>query len=128
MPINHEIVNNRYVVFHSEGVLTAAEVDHANDWLYSKFPELARFQIWDHSALVEIIADTADWENMAAQDQAATESLSSIVIALVGTTDLVYGLLRMYEAFADHDSIQTKVFRDLSSAENWIRKKIEQSC
>lgn len=68
MPIEHHIVQGRYIVFHALGTVTG----------------------------------------------------SQLVVALVAPEDLLYGLSRMWQAFADDEAIQSQIFRDFSSAEIWL--------
>lgn len=44
------------------------------------------------------------------------ESRSAIVVS----EDLAYGLARMFEAYADESSIETRIFRDMEAARSWL--------
>lgn len=49
-----------------------------------------------------------------------------IVLAIVGESDIVYGLARMYQVFVDEASWKVKVFRDLEAAKAWINEQTGQ--
>lgn len=49
-----------------------------------------------------------------------------IVLAIVGESDVVYGLARMYQVFVDEASWKVKVFRDLEAAKAWINEQTRQ--
>jgi hypothetical protein len=40
--------------------------------------------------------------------------------AIVVSTDVDYGLARMYQAYAESTSIETNIFRDLEDARRWL--------
>ena len=128
MPIEHSIAHGQYIVFRATGVVLGAEIIQANEWLYSEFPHkaLARFQLWDFSATTQIIVDIDKISAIAEQDKQAVQSLSQIVGALVAPTDLIYGLSRMWQAFADDEAIISHIFRDSASAEAWMLATIAQ--
>jgi hypothetical protein len=41
-------------------------------------------------------------------------------VAIVASTDLFYGLSRMYEAFREPSALQIRVFRELGEARAWL--------
>lgn len=47
------------------------------------------------------------------------DRIGSSRTAIVVSSDVAYGLSRMYQAFADDTSIQTRIFRDIDEAERW---------
>lgn len=126
MPIEHRIAHGQYIAFRATGAITGPEILAANRWLYTEFPDsdLARFQLWDFSEATIIQVNIDRIPAMAGQDKQAVQSLSQLVIACVAPDDLIYGLSRMWQAFADDEAIDTQVFRDLRSAEAWMLAKI----
>lgn len=128
MPIEHRIAHGQYILFNVTGVATGAEIMRANQWLYTEFPDsdLARFQIWDFSTATQIVVDVEKIQAMAGQDKQAAQALSQLVVACVAPDDLIYGLSRMWQAFADDEAIDAHVFRDSKSAEVWMLAKIAQ--
>ena len=124
MPIDHEIVDNRYILFRGHGRVTGSEIMGSNQWLYTELEnrDIAKFQIFDSSAVTDIKIDTADIRQLAEQDRSALKSLSRIAIAIVAPADIQYGLSRMWQAFShtDEGNLQTGVFRDMQQAENWL--------
>lgn len=122
MPIEHSIAHEKYIVFRAVGVVTGSDIIEANEWLYSEFHNegLAEFQLWDFSAATQIIVDTEKIQTMAHQDRQAAQTLSQLAVAVVAPGDLIYGLSRMWQAFADDEAIQSHVFRDVGEAEIWL--------
>ena len=43
--------------------------------------------------------------------------------AIVATRDLLYGMLRMFEVFAESKFESTRVFRDAEQARSWLRSE-----
>ncbi len=128
MPIEYHIAHGQYLIFNATDTVTGDEILKANEWLYSEFLEddLARFQLWDFSAATEIRVDIDKIRKMAEQDKRAAQSLAKLVVACVAPDDLIYGLSRMWQAFADDAAIDAHVFRDHQSAEAWMLAKIAQ--
>ena len=126
MPIEHHIVQGKYIVFQATSTVTGAEIIAANEWLYTEpqNEEAAKFQLWDFSATTQIVVDIGMIEKMASQDKQAAQTISRIVAALVAPEDLIYGLSRMWQAFADDEAIQSQIFRDFHSAEVWLRSQM----
>ena len=126
MPIEHSIAHRKYIVFRATGAVTGADIIEANRWLYTEFQDndVAKFQLWDFSTATQIVVDIEMNPVMAEQDKQAVQKLSRLVIACVAPGDLIFGLTRMLQAFADNEAIQSHVFRDLVSAENWIHSKM----
>ena len=50
-----------------------------------------------------------------------------IIVAIVGESDVVYGLARMYQAFVDEASWKVEVFRDMEAAKAWINEQTRES-
>ena len=108
-------------------MITGAEIIEANRWLYREIPnnDAAKFQLWDFSTATQVLIDTAEIQLMAQEDKQVAQSLSPMVTACVAPDDLMYGLARMWEAYVEDDAIESHVFRDFASAEQWIRFRIE---
>ena len=126
MPIEHHIAQGRYIVFRAMGAVTGSEIIEANQWLYagSQNEGPAKFQLWDFSATTQINVDIGLIEKMAAQDKQAAQTISQLFVALVAPEDLIYGLSRMWQAFADDEAIESKIFRDFGNAEIWLRSQM----
>ena len=61
---------------------------------------------------------------IAEQDIAATKINPNIIVALISSSDLQYGMSRVYHALVGDNGFLTEVFRDRKTAEEWIEKKI----
>ena len=51
------------------------------------------------------------------------ESPGGSRLAIVATSDLPYGLVRMYAVFVDETNIETHAFHDMDKAIAWLKRK-----
>ena len=63
---------------------------------------------------------------IAEQDKAASKTNPNIIVSLISTTDLQYGISRMYQAYVGDSGFLTEIFRDRKSAEEWIEKQFKK--
>ena len=79
----------------------------------------------DFSASIRAEISEAQVRAIAERDRAAAAVNPTMVMAVVGRQDLVYGLGRMWETMLETAPIETRVFRDRAEAEQWIATKVE---
>ena len=121
MPISVQIIGDKYTVLNCEEEVCVDDFVKANKYIYSKVDErIARYQIVDLTHTTSLVLSTEDIERIANQDKNAKISIGPLAIAVVAAKDLDYGLSRMWEAYADTSGIQTMVFKDLVTSEEWI--------
>ena len=126
MPIQIKYIDGGFgVEFIGSGVVTGADIIEANKEIYSNenFSK-QRYQIVDRTNCIEFLVTTEEIQKIAEQDKAAAKTNPNIIIALISTTDLQYGLSRMYEAYVGDSGFLTEVFRDRKSAEEWIENRL----
>jgi hypothetical protein len=113
------------VFFDCTGVVTTAEVDDANREIYSeeRLPRL-RYQLVDYSKVEGFDISPEDTRRHAKMDKEAAEKNPRFVIAVVGPSDLAYGVTRMWQAFTDEAALPSAIFRTIPEAEGWIEKTL----
>lgn len=123
MPIDITYRDDGGVVLKGRGVLSGDDVSKANKVLYEtpdKIRALA-YQLCDYSE-TEGLEMTSEWvARLAAEDKRAAGLNPSMLIAVVGKTELAYGLLRMWQVYAEPPALKTAVFRSVREAMDWIR-------
>ena len=103
------------------GVVTGTEIIRANEGMYGKAPPGTHHrQLLDYSEVERFDVDNEEVRRIAEQDLSAAANHSSIRIAVVGLRDQVFGLARMWEVYVEGANIETKVFRSLSAAREWL--------
>ena len=129
MPIQIKYIQGGVgVEFIGSGVLTGADIIEANKEIYSSENLLRqRYQIVDRTKCTEFRVSNEEIQIIAEQDKAAARTNPNIIIALISTTDLQYGISRMYEGHVGDSGFLTEVFRDRKSAEEWIEKQLAKS-
>jgi hypothetical protein len=109
------------VVMTGVGTVTMQELWAANVEVYS-FANVhrQRYQLVDCTRVEGFDITLLDIRRLAAQDRAAAAANPNLIIAVVGVTDVIYGLGRMWEALVGGEGPRTRVFRTIDDAEAWI--------
>jgi hypothetical protein len=125
MPVEVTRLEDGGLLIRGRGVVTGAELIEANTEIYSS-PETTasvRYQLVDLSDVERGVADPAEIQQLAEQDQSAAALNPTMVIAIVGSGDVPYGLARMWEAYVA-ERFPTRVFRRREEAEAWLAAKV----
>ena len=102
------------VIFHSKPTLNAVKA--ATDEFYEKAPYEKR--LWDLSGL-----DLSTKEIIAIARHRRPVTAKPSKIALLGSNDLAYGVLRQFVAHSAPESSPTQVFRNEKEAIAWLNKE-----
>ncbi len=103
------------------GKITSNEIMDANTELINH-PEFESFnyQLWIFDPVEDFVLRTNDLQRMAEQDKKASEKNSNIKVAIFSSSQLVFGLGRMYEAIYGEGPWEIMIFYNLDEAEKWI--------
>ena len=126
MPIEIKVTEDGVgVEFIVSGVLTGAEIIEANKQIYgdSNFTNL-KYQLLDRTACTDFQVSSDEVQDIAEQEIAAARTNPEMVVAFVSTSDLQYGVSRMYQAYVDDKGFETELFRDRQSAQEWINARV----
>ena len=128
MPVEIKYIDNGIgVEFFGTGVVNGTDVIEANKMIYSNenFPK-QRYQIVDRINITKYQVTNDEIRKIAEQDKAAAKINPNIIIALISTTDLQYGISRMYSSYVGDSGFLTELFRDRNSAEKWIKQQLQK--
>ena len=129
MPIQIKYIDGGLgVEFFGSGVVTGTDIIEANKEIYgNELFSRQRYQIVDRTNCTEFRVSNDEIRIIAEQDKAAVKTNPNIIIALISTSDLQYGMSRMYQAHVGENGFLTEIFRDRESAEEWIKSQLKQS-
>jgi hypothetical protein len=129
MPIEIKFVGAGLgVEFIAKDLVTGAEIIEANKRVYRhKTLSKLRYQLIDRTNCTEYQVSNEEIEKIAAQDTEAAMNNPDIIEAFVATTDLQYGITRMYQALVGEHGFQTGLYRDRASAQKWLEDQLAQS-
>ena len=114
------------VEFIGSGIVTGADIISANKEIYrNENFSRQRYQIVDRTKCTEYRVSHEEIRIIAEQDKAASKTNPNIIVSLISTTDLQYGLSRMYLAHVGDSGFLTEIFRDRKSAEEWIEEQLK---
>ena len=113
------------VVLSLSGVITSKEIlDAGNDLRNHHDFELRKYALWIFQSVEDIKISTVDIRRIAEQDIEASKVNPGIKVGVVSDTAHVFGLGRMYEAFAAESQWETMVFYSLKDAQEWIMSSV----
>ena len=129
MPIELKYVDDGAgVEFIATGLVTGAEIIAANNRLYGHeaFSKL-RYQLIDRTHCTDFHVSNEDIEAIAAQEIEAAATNPSMIVAFVSTTDLQYGITRMYQAHVGDRGFLNGLFRNRDTALAWLQDQLAKS-
>ena len=129
MPIQIKYIDGGFgVEFIGSGVVTGVDIIEANKEIYGQENfSRQRYQIVDRTNCKEFRVNNDEIRIIAEQDKAAAKTNPNIIIALISTSDLQYGISKMYQAHVGENGFLTEIFRYRESAEEWIKNQLKQS-
>lgn len=106
-----------------QGELTADDVLAVKR---SLFAEPQRLKVVTHALIrldgvTRFAATAAEIQAIADIDAQLARLLPGMIVAVVAPTDVLFGMARMWEGFADATGWRIAVFRSLAEAQDWIR-------
>jgi len=114
------------VVLKFSGILSWKDIHDANEKIYATSEKIRsiHYQIADFTDVERTDITSAQVRKLAEQDANAARINPDMILAIVGSDDLIYGLARMWEAYASDASFEKAVFRYLDDAKKWINQKV----
>ena len=109
----------------ASGIVTGEEIIKAQEEIYNEENlQKQKYQIIDRTHCTEYQVSSEDIERISDIDNRASEVNSYIIIAVVSSTPLQYGMTRMWQAYIKEDRFVTKIFADRKSADEWIELQL----
>ena len=109
----------------ASGIVTGEEIIKAQEEVYNEENlQKQKYQIIDRTHCTEYQVSSEDIERISDIDNRASEVNSYIIIAVVSSTPLQYGMTRMWQAYIKEDRFMTKIFSDRKSADEWIKLQL----
>jgi hypothetical protein len=109
----------------ASGVVNGEEIISAHDEIYSEENlKKQKYQIIDRTHCAEYNVSAKKVKRIAELDKAAARSNQDIIIAMIASSQLQFGISRMWEIHAEESQFVTKVFRDRKSADEWIKERL----
>jgi hypothetical protein len=120
------IDDGRGMIHTGEGVLTGEDLIAGSMRLRAEMKRGGRveYAMSDLSAVTEMRATPDDLRQLAEAQLVTAQILPKALAAVVAPHDHVFGMARMWEAYADATGWETRVFRDRASADRWLEEQI----
>jgi hypothetical protein len=118
--------HDKGIVLLYSGVLTGEELIAVNRSLVTERSGGLRYAIVDLSAVDELLISVADIRATIKDDKLLSGIAEpGMLVAIAAPQDLGFGLARMWEAFAGHETKwRIAVFRSIDDASLWIQKSL----
>ena len=106
-------------------VINVNDLKNIKDSLYTDNHSIKNihYQILDYRQAQDLDLSHEDIWQIALQDKAALQINSHMLIAVVCTKDVIYGLSRMWSAYTETSPLNTGVFRDFEAAQDWVMQR-----
>ena len=117
------------VVLRGSGLLTDQELLDANREAYASEAAVRamRYQICDFLAVERAQLSGATIETIARMDARAAAINPNIPLAVVAEAKLMYGLSRIWGAYAGAAKLESSVFQNMEEAQAWLRERVQVS-
>ena len=110
------------------GTVTGEEIITAHKEIYNdENLRKQKYQIIDRTHCTKYQVSSEEVEEISDIDNRASEINPNIIIAIISTTSLQYGISRMWQAYIKDDRFVTKIFQDRTSADEWIKTQLDMS-
>ena len=110
----------------ASGIVTGEEVIEAHKEIYNEENfKKRKYKIVDRTDCTKYQVYFEDIEKIAEMDDEASRINPNLMIAVISTTPLQYGMTRMWQACMKNNVFITKNFPNRTSADNWINSYIE---
>lgn len=125
------------VVFHDDGgasivgngIVNGQEIYDAAEDVYvsenSTTP--VKYLIGDFSQVETFDLNQSDVRRLAAHDAAAIRENPALLIAVIGASDVGFGLSRMWNATMENSVSNASVFRNMDEARTWIAQHLDDA-
>jgi hypothetical protein len=128
MPLQVQYLDQgRGVVFTATGMLTGEEFVRTNAEILSRdlVAEPYLYGLFDFDGVEAVSVSANDIREVASRNVAESVKMPKLVVAVHATSNLTYGLARMWEILVEQSGWTTSVFRDRSEAVAWLKKEVE---
>lgn len=128
MPMSLAYVGDGGVIARGEGVVTGRDLKKLNEIVYASPEDIKKisYQICDLTRVSELNISSSDVRELSMQDKQASQLNPNMLVALVAEKDVVFGFSRMWEALSDDSPYESKVFRRMEDAHQWIRERLQE--
>jgi len=115
----------RKLLLRATGKLTASDISSNQAALEQQKDALLNLQtcLLDFTEVSAMSLTADEIQQLAERDKQLARLLPPITIAVAAPTDVVFGLTRMWEVFAEGTRWQTRVFRSRTEAEAWLQSQ-----
>ena len=130
MPASNQLVDDGLgIITTCSGVLTSDEFLAAVIDRYEPPAQLLklRFVLTDHLAVEKFELSIDVVKEVGRISLGCAEINPHICLVGVSTSDLGYGLMRVWRGYADQIPWRSRIFRARDEAEAWIRRKVDSS-
>ena len=112
----------------ASGIVTGKDIIEANKEIYTQ-EKLHRFRykIIDRTSCTDYQVTPSEIQVIANHDKEASIINPKMLVALISSTDLQYGMSRMYQAYTDDAGFTSKLFKDRKSAIDWIEEQLKDT-
>lgn len=127
MPVDINYLDNGIgIEIIASGIVTGTDIIKAHEKIYNQ-ENLSRqkYQIIDRTHCTNYQVYAEEIEIIAELDNKASEKNPNIIIAVVSSTSLQFGMTRMWQAYLKENRFNTKIFSNRKKADAWIKSRLD---
>jgi len=83
-----------------------------------------RYALFDANGMTSVDVTAKDIQTIADQDISASRGMPRFVFAVYASSDIAFGLARMWELLIERSGWVTRVFRHRSDAVAWLKDEV----
>ena len=129
MTVNLRLSNNKDVVYiECEGSVTAEDIKNSVTRLYSeKDIHLQKYQIIDLSKCASADILSSDVKDVVLMHKEGLVLSSKLKVGMIAPSDFLFGMSRIYKAYAESIGLEVLIFRDKEKCYLWLENQLKQS-
>ncbi len=122
MPVKHDVTSDGGILHEGLGILTGAECLDALRATYSSDETIRaiRYRLVDLTAVERVEISENEVIQIATIDSDAVRINPDMIIAAVAPADVVFGMVRMWQAYLMEPAPKFEVFRSMEPCREWL--------
>lgn len=126
MPVKIEFsADGKGIEFISTGVITGDDIIDANNRVYTQnILERAKYKLVDRTGCTDYRVTKEAVQIIANQDKQAATVNPDLIMVLISTTPVQYGVTRMWQAYMGDTGFRSIIFNDRETADRWLNETL----
>lgn len=128
MPLDLRLIKTSGIRIYGSGIVTGQEIYNLNQLINRniKINNKLKFMLWDLTNVTKIEMNRFDIIRYYRQAKEVSHLCQNIYDIMVAKENSIFGMLRMYEFYAEDLPVRTICFRDIDLAIDWLLSNLPE--